>query len=77
MDAKETLALVDRVDAADRERTRSNHRANIAEARAKKLEVELDLMVSYLKNSDQDANHEWMFRHMKAALADEAPKEEE
>ncbi len=38
LDSRETLALVDRVDAADRERTRSNHRANIAEARAKKLE---------------------------------------
>lgn len=37
-------------------------------ARTKVLEEELSLMVSYLGHEDQDADHGWMVKHMRAAL---------
>lgn len=45
-----------------------------ANARAERLREEMLLMISYLVHEDQDANHEWMVKHMRAALAATAPK---
>ncbi len=63
-------------DERDGERMRANAceaRAETAEKQVETLRFELENMISYLGHLDQDADHFWMVKRMRAALADTAP----